>query len=97
MKNPPFKIGNAELIAYLVLNNSQLRTGNTEHYIEGEQKKDFYGLAICKYESEGGYYLFYCGEDWEAITDTWHETIEDAREQAGFEYMNTGDSWIYLK
>jgi hypothetical protein len=61
--------------------------------VGGELARDFYGLAICKYENGGGYYLFYCNEDWETITDTWHETMEDAMEQAEFEYTNTKTDW----
>ena len=31
------------------------------------------GLAICQYDDEPGFYLFYCDDAWSEIADTWHE------------------------
>jgi hypothetical protein len=52
------------------------------------------GLAICVYETgDEGFYLFYCDEEWRVVTDTWHETLEDAKSQAEFEYEGVNESW----
>ena len=52
------------------------------------------GLAICQYEDEVGYYLFGCDENWKCITDTFHDTIEDAMDQGQREYEGTKEKWI---
>jgi hypothetical protein len=51
-------------------------------------------LAICSYEGSDGYYLFYCDSSWESVTDTYHDTIADAKDQAEFEYSNTENDWV---
>lgn len=45
-------------------------------------------------EDDGdGTYLYRLNEDKEAITDTWHMTVEDAESQAEFEYGVTHQQW----
>lgn len=61
-------------------------TGATRHVVRGEEVQDFAWIAIARYEEEPGVYLFYCGADWEPITDTFHESLEDAVAQAEFEF-----------
>jgi hypothetical protein len=61
-------------------------TGLTRHVVRGEVVKGFAALAIARYDGEAGVYLFYCDADWSAITDTYHETIEQAIAQARFEF-----------
>jgi hypothetical protein len=61
-------------------------TGRTRHVVDGADAGPFAGLAIAQYDGESGVYLFYCDPEWRAITDTFHETIEDAVKQAEFEY-----------
>jgi hypothetical protein len=51
------------------------------------------GLAICQYPGDTAYYLFGCDEAWRTITDTWHETLQRAREQAEFEYEGVTSTW----
>ena len=94
--NPPAQIGQADLIAYLVITEDHKRTGNTEHIVDGLPTEDFYGLAICKYKDDPGYYLFYCDASWETITDTYHDTVEDAKDQAAFEYSDTEKDWVHV-
>ena len=95
--HPPRIVDNAKLIAYLVLTDSNIRTGNTRHIVGGSLIKNFYGLAICQYENDKGFYLFYCDSSWKTITDTHHETIEDAKDQAEFEYTNIENNWVFLE
>lgn len=90
----PDTIGNAQVICYAVVNLS-VPTGNTEHFANGKLLEAAYGLAICKYEKDNGYYLFSCDYNWVEFADTWHETIEDAKDQAEFEYAGISDNWIF--
>ena len=92
--NPPPQIDGAQLISYLVLSNINHRTGNTEHIVGGTPIENFHGLAICQYQNDNWFYLFYCDSSWEAITDTYHASILNAKEQAEFEYTNTANAWL---
>jgi hypothetical protein len=51
------------------------------------------GLAICQYDGEDAYYLFACSENWEVMSDTWHQSLTEAKEQAEFEYTGTASTW----
>lgn len=51
------------------------------------------GLAICQYPDDDAVYLFGCDADWNNITDTWHQTVDDAKHQAEFEYQGVSDTW----
>lgn len=90
----PDIIGNAGVICYVIVGQA-LTTGNTQHYAHGRLLSAAYGLAVCRYEKEEGYYLFSCNSEWKEFADTYHKTIEDAMEQAEFEYAGISDSWVY--
>ena len=91
----PDQIGEAQVICYLILNsNRHKRTGSTEHIVGGTLITEFFALAICQYKKDDGFYLFYCNSSWEAVTDTYHDTIQDAKEQAEFEYSGTENDWV---
>jgi hypothetical protein len=66
-------------------------TGATRHYVEGVLFGPADALAIAD-AGEGGIYLFYLDAAAQAVTDTWHLSVEDALRQAEFEY--NGLSWI---
>lgn len=53
------------------------------------------GLIICFNESEQAFYLFGCDEDWQVVTDTWHQTLDEAKHQAEFEYEGISKTWIH--
>lgn len=62
-------------------------TGVTRHFRGGERvNEQIRWLAVCRYEDHPGFYLFYCGEDWTVVTDTFHDTVESALDQAGHEF-----------
>jgi hypothetical protein len=37
--------------------------------------------------------LFGCNAEWDSVTDTWHQTLEEAKEQAEFEYEGVSETW----
>jgi hypothetical protein len=90
----PDFIGKARVVCYAVVNLS-LPTGNTQHFVNGKLRDTAYGLAICEYKPGDGYYLFSCSSNWVEFADTWHETIEDAKDQAEFEYAGISNNWVY--
>jgi hypothetical protein len=61
-------------------------TRNTRHIVEGELRTDFAALVIAQYPGDDNYYLLYCDEDWNAVTDTFHIDLDSALNQAAFEY-----------
>ena len=89
----PNEIDGANLICYLSLDSKHIKTGNTKHWVGGQLLEEIFGLAICKYNNSDGFYLFYCDKNWQTITDTYHDTVEDAKDQAEFEFLNTKIAW----
>ena len=86
MVEPPIEVGGATCLAWADL-TSRDATGFTRHGVDGtDVTGTFAGLAICAYDGSDEYYLFYCDAGWETITDTWHETMQDALDQAAAEY-----------
>ena len=90
----PDFIGQAKVLFYIVIGESQIHTENTKSYVNGELMGAAYGLAICQYDKDDGYYLFDCDDRWETINDTFDDTIEDDKLQAEFECENTMSNWI---
>lgn len=43
-------------------------------------------LRISQYQGDAGFYLLYLDLDGEEITDTYHMTLQDAFEQANWEF-----------
>jgi hypothetical protein len=50
-------------------------------------------LRIVQYPDDNGYYLIYLDAELNELTDTWHESIEKAMEQAKFEFSVTSEDW----
>jgi hypothetical protein len=91
----PQKIYDAPVVAWAVLGPGIRPTGNTVHRVSGRVIGSAAGLAICQSTDGRGFYLFYCDSAWEEITDTWHQSIDDARAQAEFEYEGISSHWQY--
>lgn len=91
----PSRIGEATVVCYTPIDDRHRHTGNCRHIVAGALQGPAAGLAICQSDETGGFFLFYCDEDWNVVTDTWHETIEMAKHQAEFEYEGVSNAWIY--
>ncbi len=48
----------------------------------GEIADHYRYLAICKYTQDDTYYLFCCDENYEVVSDTLHNSIEECLETA---------------
>jgi hypothetical protein len=93
MKKIPTKVGGARVVLYTPIDERHRHTGNCKQIVAGTLMGAAAGLAICRYEGEDCYYLFGCDEDWNTQTDTWHETLGDAKAQAEFEYEGVSATW----
>ena len=96
MTQPPANLDGAKVLYYAIIDQGQQPTGNTLHRIGGELMPPASGLAVCRYEKDTGFYLFYCDGEWRVLTDTWHESVEDALNQAEFEYEGVNTVWKAL-
>lgn len=93
MKQPPELVGGACLVRWTAIDDRHRPTGNCRQIVDGILQAPAAGLAICQYEGETAYYLFGCDAKWNTVTDTWHETLEDALKQAEFEYEGVSGTW----
>ena len=93
MIQPPEPIGGARLVRWSVIDGRHRPTGNCRQIVGGELQGAAAGLAICQYEGEEAYYLFGCDAEWNTVTDTWHESLEEALNQAEFEYEGVTATW----
>jgi hypothetical protein len=61
--------------------------------VAGAINSAFAALATCKYADDMAYYLFYCDDKWNVVTDTYHQTVVEAKAQAEFEFAGASDTW----
>ena len=94
MRPCPSIVGGARVVCYTPIDQRHVKTGNTVHLTGRDETEGPRGLAICQYDDEDGYYLFSCDQEWQSLSDTWHQALDDAKDQAEFEYKGTSQSWI---
>lgn len=94
MRPCPSIVGGARVVCYTPIDERHTKTENTAHLAGGRLINDPKGLAICQYDGEEAFYLFGCDGAWAVHSDTWHQTLADAKDQAEFEYAGTTQTWI---
>ena len=82
------------MICYSPVDERHRFTGSCKQIVAGQLMGAMAGLAICQYDDEDAFFLFGCDSDWQTITDSWHQTLDDAKNQAEFEYEGIGKTWI---
>jgi hypothetical protein len=82
-------------IARVVLKPHHAPTGKTRHFhgVDRVPVPPPALLRIVKYEGDEGFYLLYCDSDGAWLTDTVHDSIERAQEQARFEFNVDAIEW----
>lgn len=93
MEPAPRVIGNAKVLYYLPIDRRHRPTGGCKQVVAGVVQGPAAGLAVCQYEGDDGFFLLGCNAEWREQTDTWHRTIEEAMEQAEFEYEGVTETW----
>jgi hypothetical protein len=83
----PRTLDGAKVLRYAPVAESVESTGRTRHF-KGSLLGPASALAIARYEDspESGYYLFYLDDGGVVVTDTNHDSMEAALDQAAFEY-----------
>jgi hypothetical protein len=61
--------------------------------MDGTEREDVYGLAICQYEQSGSLYRFSCGKSWDTIQDSLYDTVELAISGLPQQYKNIEAVW----
>jgi hypothetical protein len=89
----PKQIAGANVILFTPIDERHRHTGRCRQVVAGVLQGTAAGLAICRFDGEDGFYLFGCDERWSSVTDTWHQTIEEAMGQAEFEYEGVSTTW----
>jgi len=82
-------------IAHIVLTNEHEATGNCRHYKVGEVLPDPHQLRIVQYDAGGGFYLLYLDYNGEELTDTFHDTLDAALQQAEWEFRVPPAAWRF--
>ncbi len=70
-------------------------TGRTRHVLHGVASVDVTPqVAWVEIEArDGAFYLYYFDSNGDGLADTWHETVEQAKEQARFEFEIEERDW----
>lgn len=97
MKPIPDTIDDAQVICASPIASPDLHTGAYVHRVNGVAVGPMAGMAICQYveEDTSGFYLFGCDQEWNCVTDTYHDSLDEALRQAEFEYTGIRETMIY--
>ncbi len=79
------------------LGNKHAPTGFTRHTSNGIELPPPSWLKIARYEEDpAGFYLQYLDEELKELTDTYHDSIAGAMEQAQLEFGVTESDWMKI-
>lgn len=94
MRPPPSEIGGLPVIRWSPVDGPHRRAGDGRRIVAGEVAAAPVAVAVCEDAASGGCFLFGCDADWHVMTDTWHESLEQARAQAEFEFAGVASTWV---
>jgi hypothetical protein len=86
----------AKIVRRASLGLGHLRTGNTRHYRDGELVATPVSLIVVEFGPDQ-YNLIHLDEAGKELTDTFHESIEDAFRQAAFEFRVSPGEWLTVE
>jgi hypothetical protein len=95
MRPAPEKVGGYPVVCYSAIDERHRFTRRTRQIVGGVLMDAMSGLAICQPHGTNEFYLFGCDENWNVVTDTWHQSLEEAKAQAEFEYEGISKTWEY--
>lgn len=81
------------IVARVILQARHARTDHTRHYRDALPLPSAHQLEVAKFEEEPGYYLLYLDEEGQEMTDTYHDSFEEALAQAQFEFGVVLQDW----
>ena len=97
IENTMVKIIGGKSVDYKVLGSANINkknvTGKTVHKINDEILEAPTKLTIVQYQNDNGVYLLYFNSDNQEITDTYHDNLQTALDQAKFEFNLDESDW----
>ena len=78
----PEELHGAKVLRYAVVSEDVEPTGATRHVARGVKLGPAAALAIASYGEDEGYYLYYLDDDGRVVTDTFHDSVDGAFDQA---------------
>lgn len=66
---------------------------DARHKARARVETEPYGLAICQAKDGSGFFLFTCEDDWMPVYDSWHASLDEAKNQAAYEWDGIGETW----
>jgi hypothetical protein len=93
MKTCPTVLDGAVVVFFARIDHRQRFTKATAQRVNGAVLSPAAGFPICQYHDDSAFYVFHCDSDWNVVADTWHESQENARRQAEFEYAGVSATW----
>ena len=77
----------------VILKESHGLTVNTRHFRDGQLLSAPHDLRIVKYEDDPNYFLLHFDKDGKEMTDTCHDSLEEALAQAEYEFQIKPSEW----
>lgn len=81
------------VLNHVVLGSPNAPTGKTQHYAGSQAIPAASLLKIARYADEEGCYLLHFDNAGNELTDTFHESVEEAMAQAEWEYQVKSGDW----
>ena len=81
------------LLCTIRLSAKHASTESTRHHLGNTELPAHTELRIMQYPEDSGYYLLYCNKDGAEITDTYHDSANEAKSQAQFEFNVKPEEW----
>lgn len=81
------------VVKYIHLTPEHKSTKNTIHRLGNSVMGIPYKLEIVKYEDTPGFYLLYFDQSGEELTDTYHDDLKSALDQAEWEFNIKKEDW----
>ena len=94
MHSAPKTIGDLPVLSWTPIDLRHRVTGACRHFNVSTGSDDSIPNIIAIVGGgAAGFYLMRFAEGWQFITDTWHETLDEALRQAEFEYNGVSGTW----
>jgi hypothetical protein len=88
-----FQVMNYKILKRVELLEHHVETGRTVHRRGLDKLPKPSALEIIKYPNDPGYYLLYLDSNGDWQTDTYHDSIAKALDQAQYEFLVGPDDW----
>jgi hypothetical protein len=82
-----------KILFKVTLTGKHKPTGRTVHTSNGRLLDAPKGLTIAQFPNDPSFYLYYLDSNGKEQTDTYHSTIEQAKDQASFEFGVEESDW----